>query len=230
MRIRSWQASSAGSICRQTTPPSSWRDSPRTRSSSACAISCRPSPTIASCCGRLSAAASLCSKSRDLTYDILIYPRHLPAAAELVSRFTRQRFVLDHLAKPDIRTRRDAGMGKGDPRAREIPTGVLQAVGARHRGGLDATGRRTTFGRISTSHSIVSAPHRLLVGSDWPVCTVAADYARTISLIDDYMAARPVCGARRRDGWERGALVASARPSSATRGALSVPKGAGELV
>ena len=38
-------------------------------------------------------------EDRDLTYDILIYPKHLAAAAELVSRFKRQRFVLDHLAK-----------------------------------------------------------------------------------------------------------------------------------
>ena len=42
-------------------------------------------------------------EDRDLTYDILIYPKHLPAAADLVSRFKRQRFVLDHMAKPDLR-------------------------------------------------------------------------------------------------------------------------------
>src|SRR5207245_4852925 len=40
----------------------------------------------------------------DLTYDILIYPRQLSVAAEFVQRFPRQRFVLDHLAKPLIRT------------------------------------------------------------------------------------------------------------------------------
>lgn len=33
--------------------------------------------------------------------------------------------------------------------------------------------------------------HRLLVGSDWPVCTVAADYGRTVSLVDDYLTDRP---------------------------------------
>src|SRR5262252_10271433 len=36
----------------------------------------------------------------DLAYDILIYSRHLSAAAELADRFPSQRFVLDHLAKP----------------------------------------------------------------------------------------------------------------------------------
>src|SRR5437773_10042679 len=39
----------------------------------------------------------------DLTYDILIYARHLPQAVRLVADFPSQRFVLDHAAKPDIR-------------------------------------------------------------------------------------------------------------------------------
>src|SRR6516162_7700598 len=41
----------------------------------------------------------------NLAYDILIYTKHLPVAAEFVERFPRQRFVLDHLAKPPIRSR-----------------------------------------------------------------------------------------------------------------------------
>ncbi len=40
-----------------------------------------------------------------LTYDILIFPRQLPAAIELVRAFPKQAFVLDHLAKPLIRDR-----------------------------------------------------------------------------------------------------------------------------
>ncbi len=40
----------------------------------------------------------------DLVYDILIYTKHLPIAAEFVRRFPRQRFVLDHLAKPPIKS------------------------------------------------------------------------------------------------------------------------------
>ena len=41
-----------------------------------------------------------------LTYDILIFPRHLPVAMEFVRRFPQQRFVLDHLAKPLIKDHR----------------------------------------------------------------------------------------------------------------------------
>src|SRR5205807_9279869 len=41
----------------------------------------------------------------DLAYDILIYTRHLPVATEFVARFPRQRFVLDHMANPPIKSR-----------------------------------------------------------------------------------------------------------------------------
>jgi L-fuconolactonase len=42
-------------------------------------------------------------KNYDLAYDILIFPKQLPAAIELVRKFPDQRFVLDHIAKPLIR-------------------------------------------------------------------------------------------------------------------------------
>ncbi len=45
-------------------------------------------------------------QSFNFTYDILIYPRHLPYAHQLVEQFPDQRFVIDHLAKPRIKTRR----------------------------------------------------------------------------------------------------------------------------
>src|SRR5438270_1186686 len=44
-----------------------------------------------------------CLAGHDLTYDILIYARHLPVADEFVRRFPEQKFVVDHLAKPGIK-------------------------------------------------------------------------------------------------------------------------------
>src|SRR5262249_28535321 len=49
----------------------------------------------------------------DLSYDILIYTKHLPVAAEFVSKFPRQRFVLDHLAKPPIKSGEIESWAKG---------------------------------------------------------------------------------------------------------------------
>src|SRR5262245_32188822 len=50
----------------------------------------------------------------DLAFDLLIYRRHLPVAADCVARFPGHRFVLDHLAKPNIRA------GELDPWTRDI--------------------------------------------------------------------------------------------------------------
>ena len=40
----------------------------------------------------------------NFSYDILIYPQQLPSAIELVAKFPKQRFVLDHIGKPLIRS------------------------------------------------------------------------------------------------------------------------------
>jgi len=49
----------------------------------------------------------------DLAYDLLIYPKHIPTAVEFVKRFPRQRFVLDHLAKPMIKLGEIDGWERG---------------------------------------------------------------------------------------------------------------------
>jgi L-fuconolactonase len=129
-------------------------------------------------------------EDRDLTYDILIYPKHLPAAIELVSRFRRQRFVLDHLAKPDIKA---GDMREWEKGIRELATHpfvfcklsglVTEADWIRWKPDDLRPYLDVAFDCFGV--------HRLLIGSDWPVCTVAADYARTVAVVEDYMAERP---------------------------------------
>jgi len=57
----------------------------------------------------------------DLAYDILIYTKHLPVAAEFVEQFPRQRFVLDHLAKPPIKIGNIDTWANGIRRLAEFP-------------------------------------------------------------------------------------------------------------
>jgi L-fuconolactonase len=57
----------------------------------------------------------------DLAYDILIYTKHLPVAAEFVERFPEQRFVLDHLAKPAIKTQEIESWAAGVRRLAAFP-------------------------------------------------------------------------------------------------------------
>ncbi len=92
---------------------------------------------------------------RDLTYDILIYPKHLPVAAELVARFPIQRFVLDHLAKPDIRGGERREWEKGFASSRSV---LMCTASCRDslpkRTGRDGLPMR--FGPISMSRSTAS--------------------------------------------------------------------------
>ena len=135
-------------------------------------------------------------EDRDLTYDILIYPRHLPAAVELVSRFRRQRFVLDHLAKPEIRAGEIREWEKGIRNLAKLPNVFCKVSGLV----TEANWTRWTSDAIRPYLDVAFdcfGGHRLLFGSDWPVCTVAAEYSRTTSLIEDYMAGKP---AAERDG------------------------------
>jgi L-fuconolactonase len=129
-------------------------------------------------------------EDRDLTYDILIYPKHLRAAAELVSRFPRQRFVLDHLAKPDIRARDMREWESGVRAIAEFPLVFCKLSGLV----TEADWMRWTAEDIRPYLDVAFdsfGVHRMLAGSDWPVCTVAADYRRTIALVDDYVKDRP---------------------------------------
>ena len=135
-RTRSSPASSAGSICRRRTCAPSSNSSPATRSWSACATSCRASPTIASCCGPEFGRGLALLEEFGLAYDLLVYSRHLPVATEFAGRFAGQRFVLDHLGEARRPRRRDSRLVGGRAQAGRVSERLVQAVRARHGGGL----------------------------------------------------------------------------------------------
>jgi L-fuconolactonase len=129
-------------------------------------------------------------EERDLTYDILIYPKHLPVAAELVSRFPRQQFVLDHLAKPEIRTREIREWEKGIRNLATFPNVFCKLSGLVTEADWTRWMPEDICPYLDVAFDCFDA-RRLLAGSDWPVCTLAADYHRTIALLDDYINGRP---------------------------------------
>jgi L-fuconolactonase len=126
----------------------------------------------------------------ELTYDILIYPKHLRVAAELVSRFPRQRFVLDHLAKPQIRAREMREWEEGIRTLAAFPNVFCKVSGLVTEADWTSWTPADICPYLDVAFDCFGA-HRLLAGSDWPVCTVAADYQRTIALVDEYMNDRP---------------------------------------
>lgn len=112
-----------------------------------------------------------------LKYDLLIYPRQLEAAIELVEGMAGQAFVLDHCAKPQIRE------GLMEPWAGQIRR--LAASGNVHCkvSGLVTEADWGNWGleELRPYLEVVLeafGPGRLMWGSDWPVCLHASSYAR----------------------------------------------------
>jgi L-fucono-1,5-lactonase len=125
-------------------------------------------------------------KSYDLAYDILIYPQHLRAAKELVRKFPNQRFVVDHLAKPLIKS------GVLEPWKKEIiALAELPNVFCKISGMVTEADWKGWHPNDFTPYLDVAleafGSKRLLFGSDWPVCTVAASYRQQFELVKSFI-------------------------------------------
>ena len=125
-----------------------------------------------------------------LAYDILIYPRHLPAAAELVAQFPEQAFVLDHMAKPPIRS------GAIDAWARDLRRLAAYRNVCCKASGLvtEADWHGWTADQMTPYLDVAFDAFgfdRMMAGSDWPVCTVAAGYGEAMAIVSDYVKGRP---------------------------------------
>ena len=125
----------------------------------------------------------------DLAYDILIYARHLPVAIEFVKEFPRQRFVLDHMAKPPIKVKEIDSWADGLRRLAAFPNVFCKMSGLV----TEADWQRWTADDIAPYLDVAFdsfGPDRLIIGSDWPVCLVAASYAQATGLVKDYIQKR----------------------------------------
>lgn len=120
------------------------------------------------------------------TYDILVYPEHLPVVKDFVKKFPDQLFVLDHLAKPFIRK------GELQPWQNDIKAlAAFDNVCCKVSGMVtEADWKLWKPGDLAPYLQTVLdcfGPGRLLYGSDWPVCLVAASYEKQLRVVDDFI-------------------------------------------
>lgn len=131
-----------------------------------------------------------------LVYDILIFHRHLGNAVLLVDRHPSQVFVLDHIAKPAIRT------STPDP----VWAANLRALGKREHVFCKLSGMVTEVADgVEWSADLLRpyfevaleafGPDRLMFGSDWPVCRLRSEYLRWKQTVDGFLA--PLSAAER---------------------------------
>jgi len=122
----------------------------------------------------------------DLAYDILIFPKQLAAAIQLVESFPEQSFVLDHIAKPAIR---DGTLSPWQEQMRELakaPNLVCKVSGLVTEAKLVAWKQQDFRPYLDVVFECFGED-RLLFGSDWPVCLLAGTYAQVYSLLSEYL-------------------------------------------
>ena len=123
-----------------------------------------------------------------LTYDILIYPRHLPVACELVARFPEQPFVLDHIAKPPIKDGRFEPWASDIRRLARRPNVWCKASGLVTEADWRGWQANDFYPYLDIVFEAFGAG-RIMFGSDWPVCTLAARYEEVVGLLVGYTSA-----------------------------------------
>jgi L-fuconolactonase len=122
-----------------------------------------------------------------LVYDILIYERHLPDTIYFVDEHPEQVFVLDHVAKPLI------GKGVIEPWASRMrDLAQRENVWCKLSGMVTEADWKTWTPETLKPYLDVAVeafgPHRLMAGSDWPVCLVASEYAQWFEVLRAYFA------------------------------------------
>jgi L-fuconolactonase len=122
----------------------------------------------------------------DFTYDILIYPVQLEAAIQTVRDFPLQKFVVDHIAKPEIKA------GEIDAWAQAMREMARSGnTWCKVSGMITEAGWQTwKYEELIPYLDVIFeafGEDRILFGSDWPVCLLAGTYEQVKGIVTTYL-------------------------------------------
>lgn len=124
-------------------------------------------------------------KEFNFTYDILIFPDQLSYTEEFVQQFPEQKFIIDHLSKPYIKKGEIAEWKAYMVKIAAFPNVYCKLSGMVTEGEWKGW-KKDDFTPYLDVVVESFGTQRLVYGSDWPVCLVAASYEQQLHLIGDY--------------------------------------------
>ena len=124
-------------------------------------------------------------KEFDYTYDILIYPDQLQFTEKFVTIFPEQKFVIDHIAKPDIRDKRIVDWRNDIQNFTAYENVYCKISGMVTEAGWDKW-KREDFKPYLDIVVETFGTGRIMYGSDWPVCLIAASYEEMMDIVKNY--------------------------------------------
>ncbi len=120
------------------------------------------------------------------TYDILIYPHQIQDAIWLVKQHPEQSFVVDHIAKPVIREGEFTNWAAGIKELSSFHNVYCKLSGMV----TEADWNSWNINDFKPYLDFILqhfGTARVMYGSDWPVCLVAASYQNQLCIIEDYL-------------------------------------------
>jgi L-fuconolactonase len=121
------------------------------------------------------------------TYDLLLRSEHLSSAIQLIDKCPNQKFVVDHIAKPAIDKTDWPVWLTGIRAIAERPNVYCKLSGLVTQSDWNIWTAKD-FTPFLDAVLEAFGPERLMIGSDWPVCTCAAGYAETVSVVESWAA------------------------------------------
>ena len=122
---------------------------------------------------------------RGLVYDLLTKTPHMQAAIDLVKACPDTKFVLDHISKPYI------AKGEMQPWADQlVQLASFENVDVKVSGMFTEADwknwKQTDFWPYLEHITNSFTPARMMFGSDWPVCLLAATYRQSVDLMEEF--------------------------------------------
>jgi L-fuconolactonase len=116
--------------------------------------------------------------------DLIVWTRHLPAVIEMLERVPNLRAVVDHIGKPDIKNHETEPWRTLIARVAEFPNVWCKLSGIPTQ--ADHARWKQADVQPYIDHALKCfGLERMMFGSDWPVCLLAASYERVISSTRD---------------------------------------------
>ena len=129
-------------------------------------------------------------EARDIPFDLLLRPQHLPLVPELAARLPKLRMVIDHIAKPPIASGSLAGWDRDIANAASCPNVYCKLSGMITE--ADWTNWKPADLAPFVQHVLaVFPPDRLMFGSDWPVCLQAGSWKQALAAFTQAIGAQP---------------------------------------
>jgi len=142
-----------------------------------------------------------------LAYDLLLFPKHIKPAISIVKEFPHLTFIVDHICKPFVEKTRKIGdklcifpeTWESDLRELALYNNVYCKVS-----GLPTLAKWNDFTNEEFYPFLdivfnAFGKNRVMIGSDWPVCTLSANYKRTMDIVIDYIEVRKFTSEEKND-------------------------------